>query len=45
MNKMTTATICILAAAVITLSFLYYQETRDDVKIKLDIPNVSVERS
>ena len=30
-----------LAVAVVVLGYLYWQETRDDVNIKLEVPRIS----
>ncbi len=37
--------IAVLAAALLILGYLYYQEQQNDVKIKLDLPGVKIEKS
>ena len=33
----------ILVAAVAVLGYLYYKETQDDVEVKIDVPNLTIE--
>ena len=37
--------IAVLAAGVIVLGYLYYQERQNNVNIKLKLPGVQIERS
>jgi preprotein translocase subunit SecG len=43
MNTTTTLLIAALFATSAVLGFLYYQETKDNVGVKVDLPNVKIE--
>lgn len=43
-NANTNLIIAILAVAAIVLGYLYYQETQDNVNIKIDVPDLSIEK-
>lgn len=45
MSKINVAVILFLATAVGVLGFLYYEETKDDVSLKIDVPAVSIEKN
>ncbi len=45
MAQMNTAVVLFLVAAVAVLGFLYYQETKNDVTLKVDVPAVSIEKN
>ncbi len=47
MNTLTVSrvVIVVLAAAVAVLGYLYYQERQDNVKIRLQLPGVKIEKS
>ncbi len=37
--------LAVLTIAVVTLGYLYYEETKNDVNIKLKAPNISIEKN
>lgn len=45
MANINSAVILFLGIAVAVLGFLYYQETKNDVTLKVDVPAVSIQKN